>query len=124
MKPDVVVVGTDGSDQSFHAVKWAAREAVMRGAALRIVSVPVLPHLMSRQRALELMEPPHLLHHPFGGQAILIEECIRSGRYEVRAEMPGIDPQKQARRTASYGARSTATPPVRSSRTPRAVTPA
>jgi nucleotide-binding universal stress UspA family protein len=47
MKPDVVVVGTDGSDQSFHAVEWAAREAVLRGAALRIVSVPALPPRMS-----------------------------------------------------------------------------
>jgi nucleotide-binding universal stress UspA family protein len=47
MKPDVVVVGTDGSDQSFHAVEWAAREAVLRGAGLRIVSVPALPPRMS-----------------------------------------------------------------------------
>jgi nucleotide-binding universal stress UspA family protein len=47
MKPDVIVVGTDGSDQSFHAVEWAAREAVLRGAALRIVSVPALPPRMS-----------------------------------------------------------------------------
>lgn len=47
MKPDLVVVGTDGSEQSFHAVEWAAREAVMRGAALRIVSVPMLPPRMS-----------------------------------------------------------------------------
>ncbi len=47
MKPDVVVVGTDGSDQSFHAVEWAAREAVLRGAALRIVSVPTLAPRMS-----------------------------------------------------------------------------
>jgi nucleotide-binding universal stress UspA family protein len=42
MKPDVVVVGTDGSDQSFRAVEWAAREAGLRGAKLRIVSVPTL----------------------------------------------------------------------------------
>jgi nucleotide-binding universal stress UspA family protein len=47
MKPELVVVGTDGSDPSFHAVEWAAREAVMRGAALRIVSVPVLPRRMA-----------------------------------------------------------------------------
>jgi nucleotide-binding universal stress UspA family protein len=42
MNPDLIVVGTDGSDQSFHAVEWAAREAVMRGAELRIVSVPMM----------------------------------------------------------------------------------
>jgi nucleotide-binding universal stress UspA family protein len=53
MKPDVVVVGTDGSGQSLQAVEWAAREAVMRDAALRIVSVPVLPRAMSWRRAPE-----------------------------------------------------------------------
>ncbi len=42
MNPDLIVVGTDGSDQSFRAVEWAAREAVLRGAELRIVSVPML----------------------------------------------------------------------------------
>ncbi|HTZ22930.1 MAG TPA: universal stress protein [Streptosporangiaceae bacterium] len=47
MKPDLVVVGTDGSDQSFSAVEWAAREAMLRGAALRIVAVPVMPKRMS-----------------------------------------------------------------------------
>jgi nucleotide-binding universal stress UspA family protein len=47
MKPDVVVVGTDGSGQSLDAVEWAAREAVMRDAALRIVSVPALPPRMA-----------------------------------------------------------------------------
>jgi nucleotide-binding universal stress UspA family protein len=49
MKPELVVVGTDGSDPSFRAVEWAAREAAMRGAALRIVTVPMLPRLMSRR---------------------------------------------------------------------------
>jgi nucleotide-binding universal stress UspA family protein len=51
MKRNVVVAGTDGSDQSLLAVEWAAREAVMRGGALRIVSVPTLPPQMAWQRA-------------------------------------------------------------------------
>ncbi len=51
MKPDVVVVGTDGSDQSLQAVEWAATEAALHGAALRIVSVPaLLPRMSWRQR--------------------------------------------------------------------------
>ena len=33
-----VVAGTDGSKESMRAVEWAAREAVLRGAPLRIVS--------------------------------------------------------------------------------------
>jgi nucleotide-binding universal stress UspA family protein len=50
MERKVVVAGTDGSDQSFRAVEWAAREAVLRGAALRIVSVPTLSPRMAWQR--------------------------------------------------------------------------
>jgi nucleotide-binding universal stress UspA family protein len=50
MKQDIVVVGTDGSDQSFRAVEWAASEAVLRGATLRIVSVPMLLPRMSRRK--------------------------------------------------------------------------
>ena len=51
MKPDLVVVGTDGSEQSFTAVEWAAREAALHGAALRIVSVPTLLPRMSWRNA-------------------------------------------------------------------------
>jgi nucleotide-binding universal stress UspA family protein len=43
-----IVVATDGSEQAGRAVEWAAREAVRRGATLRIVSVPAMP---SRMRA-------------------------------------------------------------------------
>ncbi len=38
-----IIAGTDGSKESLRAVESAAREAVLRKAALRIVSVPVLP---------------------------------------------------------------------------------
>jgi nucleotide-binding universal stress UspA family protein len=37
-----IVVGTDGSRESLRAVEWAAREAVLRGAPLRIVSAAEL----------------------------------------------------------------------------------
>jgi HSP20 family protein len=50
----------------------------------------------------ELLEPPYL-RHPLGGQAMRIEERIENGRYVVRAEMPGINPQKQAKVTAAKG---------------------
>ncbi len=40
-----ITVGTDGSKQSLMAVEWAAREAVLHSAPLRIVSA--LPPLMS-----------------------------------------------------------------------------
>ena len=44
-----IVAGTDGSEESLRAVDWAAREAVLRGAPLRIVSAAsVLPGMVSR----------------------------------------------------------------------------
>ncbi len=42
-----IVVGTDGSAQAQRAVAWAAREAVLRGAPLRIVSAAEMPPRMS-----------------------------------------------------------------------------
>src|SRR6516164_9096166 len=37
-----VVAATDGSEESLLAVEWAAREAMLRGAPLKIVSAPRL----------------------------------------------------------------------------------
>jgi len=43
-----IVVGTDGSTESRRAVEWAAREAVLRDAPLRIVSAAaLLPRMAS-----------------------------------------------------------------------------
>ena len=42
-----VITGTDGSQESLRAAEWAAREAALRGAPLRIVAIPVLPPRMS-----------------------------------------------------------------------------
>jgi nucleotide-binding universal stress UspA family protein len=42
-----IVVGTDGSAQAERAVEWAAREAALRGAPLRIVSAAEMPPRMS-----------------------------------------------------------------------------
>lgn len=41
-----IVAGTDGSAESLRAVEWAAREAALRGAPLRIVSAAeILPRM-------------------------------------------------------------------------------
>lgn len=55
------------------------------------------------QDLFELLEPPYALHHPFGAQIMRIEEFIQNGGFEVRAEMPGIDPEKQAQITVAKG---------------------
>jgi nucleotide-binding universal stress UspA family protein len=41
-----IVAGTDGSEESLRAVDWAAREAVLRGAPLRIVAAAEAPPRM------------------------------------------------------------------------------
>jgi len=41
-----IVAGTDGSEESLRAVDWAAREAVLRGAPLRIVAAAETPPRM------------------------------------------------------------------------------
>jgi len=47
-----IVAGTDGSEESLHAVDWAAREAARRGAPLRIVgTAEVLPRMSQRMGA-------------------------------------------------------------------------
>jgi nucleotide-binding universal stress UspA family protein len=49
-----IVAGTDGSEESLRAVDWAAREAVLRGAPLRIVSAAtLLPRMGTRAGSTE-----------------------------------------------------------------------
>ena len=45
-----VVAGVDDSPESLRAVEWAAREAALRGTALRIVAVASMPPRMSPNR--------------------------------------------------------------------------
>jgi nucleotide-binding universal stress UspA family protein len=45
-----IVTGIDGSEQALRAVDWAAREAVLRGSPLRIVSAVELPPRMAIER--------------------------------------------------------------------------
>jgi nucleotide-binding universal stress UspA family protein len=50
MSAKPIVAASDGSEESLRAVDWAVREAVLRGAALRIVSAPgLLPRMASSQ---------------------------------------------------------------------------
>ena len=50
MSAKPIVAATDGSEESLRAVDWAAREAVLRGAPLRIVSAAgLLPRMVASQ---------------------------------------------------------------------------
>ncbi|HJY61120.1 MAG TPA: universal stress protein [Streptosporangiaceae bacterium] len=42
MSAQPIVAATDGSEESLRAAEWAAREAALRGAPLRIVSAAAL----------------------------------------------------------------------------------
>jgi nucleotide-binding universal stress UspA family protein len=47
-----IVVGTDGSEHAARTVEWAAREAVLRSAPLRIVAAPeILPRMSASPMA-------------------------------------------------------------------------
>ena len=55
MSAKPIVAATDGSEESLRAVEWAAREAVLRGAPLRIVSAAaLLPHMVEHREGTEL----------------------------------------------------------------------
>ena len=58
---DPIIAGTDGSEDSLRAVEWAAREAALRDAPLRIVSVPAFPPRMAPDPA-DLQTIAGLLH--------------------------------------------------------------
>ena len=49
------------------------------------------------------MDQPFSLFRPFSAQPIRMEDYIKDGRYVVRAEVPGIDPEKQVEVTVAGG---------------------
>ena len=49
MTANAIVAATYGSEESLRAVEWAAREAVLHGAALRIVSAASVPTMVLLQ---------------------------------------------------------------------------
>ncbi|MEN3540765.1 Hsp20/alpha crystallin family protein [Microbispora sp. ZYX-F-249] len=51
---------------------------------------------------LELLESPVYGFRPFG-QIIRVEDCVAGGRYTLRAELPGIDPDKDLEVTVGHG---------------------
>jgi len=52
---------------------------------------------------LDWMESPFTVLRPLAAQPIRVEEFIEDGHYVVRAELPGIDPEKQAEVTVGKG---------------------
>jgi nucleotide-binding universal stress UspA family protein len=64
MSAKPVVAATDGSEESLKAVEWAAREAVLRGAPLRIVSAAaLLPRMIGGHAASDYDTVADVLRH-------------------------------------------------------------
>jgi HSP20 family protein len=52
---------------------------------------------------LDWMESPMSMLRPFTAQPIRVEEFVEDDHYVVRAELPGIDPDKQVEITVANG---------------------
>ncbi|SDH34855.1 Molecular chaperone IbpA, HSP20 family [Sinosporangium album] len=52
---------------------------------------------------LERLEAPFAGRRPMAGQAIRFEEHVQDGRYILRAELPGIDPERDVEVTVANG---------------------
>lgn len=61
-----IVAGTDGSEESLRAVDWAAREAVLRGLPLRIVTAADTP--------------PRMISHQHGSGPDTVADTLRKER--------------------------------------------
>jgi len=71
-----VVAGVDGSEESLHAVEWAALEAQRHNAPLRIVSTPALPPGMHA-----CAQPPETVAARFQGESgRSLDEAITRSR--------------------------------------------
>jgi HSP20 family molecular chaperone IbpA len=52
---------------------------------------------------LDWLESPLTMLRPISAQAMRIEDYIKDGRYVVRAELPGLDPETELAVTVSHG---------------------
>jgi HSP20 family protein len=51
----------------------------------------------------EWLEAPWTVLRPAGGHPVRVEDYVQEGRYVVRAELPGLDPEKDLEITVSKG---------------------
>ncbi|GLW20598.1 MULTISPECIES: Hsp20/alpha crystallin family protein [Microbispora] len=51
----------------------------------------------------DLLEAPLAAMRPMAGQQMRLEDYVRNGRYVLRAELPGIDPEKDVEISVSNG---------------------
>ena len=49
------------------------------------------------------LESPLTMLRPLSAQTMRVEDYVKDGRYVVRAELPGLDPEKELEVTLSHG---------------------
>jgi nucleotide-binding universal stress UspA family protein len=81
---ETIVVGVDGSAASVSALRWALREAPLRGGKVRVV------HAWSYPMASSFHEASHVMKLPFAEDAAaVLDRCIAAAAPE-----PGVDIEK------------------------------
>ncbi|GGY79612.1 universal stress protein [Streptomyces olivaceoviridis] len=76
-----LVVGVDGSEPSMRAVDWAADEAVLRGASLRLVYASLWERYEGAVPVQESAEP---------SEEMMAEEIVGAAEQRARRRRPGV----------------------------------
>ncbi|MGW2702766.1 universal stress protein [Streptomyces sp. NPDC001340] len=76
-----IVVGVDGSEPSLRAVDWAADEAALRGAPLRLVYASLWERYEGALLAQELGKP---------SEEVMAQEVVGTARHRARHRQPGV----------------------------------
>lgn len=88
---ETIVVGVDGSDSSVSALRWALREARLRGASARVV------HAWSYPQVSTYHEAAHVLNVPFADEAAalldrVVEDVADAGGVEIEKKVVEGEP--------------------------------
>ena len=82
---ETIVVGVDGSEGALAALRWALREARMRGAKVRLVHAWAYPEVSTYHQA------AHLLEIPFAEDAArLLDRVVE----EAASDAEGLEIEK------------------------------
>ncbi|WTT97504.1 universal stress protein [Streptomyces sp. NBC_00076] len=76
-----LVVGVDGSESSLRAVDWAADEAALRGATLRLVYASLWERYEGAALAGDLGKP---------SEQVMAEDIVRAAAQRARLRQPGV----------------------------------
>jgi nucleotide-binding universal stress UspA family protein len=83
---ETIVVGVDGSDASIRALRWALREARLRGARVRVV------HAWSYPQVSTYHEAAHVSSVPFAEEAAaLLDQVVE----QAESDAEGVQVEKK-----------------------------